>query len=397
MIDLPEPYESKPELLSVEEFPALRTISAAFFASAVLVPRTEPPPPQYVFVPRTQDPEEQIKEEVVLAEWNMSWEWGHVRDERFRDRIPRRLAWIDRHPTLNFRLVPLATEKAGGKLDAYGPIYSLLPLKTLRRFGLPPRSSTWPPSMPWRQTVAANATEQLARAFAFHVWPLLSSRSKPRDFSRTEPLRVLSHSLDFWLPYVDLVVQRRVKALGRVKYEDDDQRRAHEEAQRTLDPALDADVCRPCFGGDAWRGEEDAWVATQEVVDVADEHGRLRDLIDAIKSHRVQDDFSQRWSYEREDFERKLYAKRTKWKVSFVELDDTVPVHSPDAEPEQERQLLWQDFFSVLDEKEKRIVVCLRNGATTATEIAQTLGYANHSPISKALARIRRRATGALR
>jgi hypothetical protein len=202
----------------------------------------------------------------------------------------------------------------------------------------------------------------------------------------------LSHSLDYWLPYVDVIVQRRVKALGRVKYEDEDQRRAHEETQRNLDPGLDADVRRPCFGGDAWRGEDDAWEAMQEVVDAADRRGRLRSLIDAIRSNRVQDDFSPRWSYEREDFERKLYAKRARWKVSFVELDDTVPVHSPDAEPEQERRLLWQDFFSVLNEKERRIVVCLRNGATSATEIGRTLGYANHSPVSKALARIRRKA-----
>ena len=397
MNNLPEPYESQPELLNVEQFPALRTMSAAFMYRAVLVPRTEPPPPQYVFVRPTPDPEEKLREEVVLAQWNMAWEWGHVRPERFRDEIPKRLLWIERHPEANFRFVPLASPQAGGKLDAYAPIYSLLPLGTLRRFGLPPRAATWPPTMAWRREAPANANEKLSRAFAFHIWPVLTSRSRLGAFSRTEPLRVLSHSLDYWLPYVDVVVQRRAKALGRVQYENEEQRLEHEKAQQTLDPALDADLCRPCFGGDAWRGEEEAREAMLEVVEVADAHGRLRDLIEAIRSNRVQDDFSHRWSYEREDFERKLYAKRNKWKINFVELNDTVPVHSPEAEPDQERHLLWQDFFSVLDEKERRIVVCLRSGATTATEIGHALGYANHSPVSKALARIRRLAKGRLR
>jgi hypothetical protein len=36
--------------------------------------------------------------------------------------------------------------------------------------------------------------------------------------------------------------------------------------------------------------------------------------------------------------------------------------------------------------------VCLRNGTTKLGDIAASLGYANHSPISKALALIRKKA-----
>lgn len=43
------------------------------------------------------------------------------------------------------------------------------------------------------------------------------------------------------------------------------------------------------------------------MVRLADEHSRLRGILDAIRSHRVEDDYADRWSYEREDFERKLY------------------------------------------------------------------------------------------
>jgi hypothetical protein len=46
----------------------------------------------------------------------------------------------------------------------------------------------------------------------------------------------------------------------------------------------------------------------------------------------------------------------------------------------------------VLDLKERRVVVCLRHGITRLGDIARELGYANHSPISKTLARIRAKA-----
>ena len=63
--------------------------------------------------------------------------------------------------------------------------------------------------------------------------------------------------------------------------------------------------------------EHDLW----EKVASADANGRLRAILDAVRSNRVADDFWARWSYAREDFERKLYRKRNKISVRFVELD----------------------------------------------------------------------------
>ena len=147
---------------------------------------------------------------------------------------------------------------------------------------------------------------------------------------------------------------------------------------------------RPHKGGTLWMGEEEASLVTQEVIEVADQSGQLRGIVDAIRSNRVADDFSSRWSYAKEDFERKLYSKRSKVKVSFVELKNTLPVHGPRSEYTED--LLWQDFTALFDKRERHVVICLRNGATNLNEIARELGYANHSPISKALARIRKKA-----
>jgi hypothetical protein len=133
-------------------------------------------------------------------------------------------------------------------------------------------------------------------------------------------------------------------------------------------------------GGWLWQGEAEAREALNEVVEAADRHGRLRSIIEAVTENRVEDDFSPRWSYEREDFERKLYHKRLKIKVSFVELDETIPVHGPDSELDE--NLLWEDFLTLLNRKERSITVCLRNGFTKAGEISTILGYASHSPVS---------------
>ena len=151
----------------------------------------------------------------------------------------------------------------------------------------------------------------------------------------------------------------------------------------------------PRMGGDLWRGQEEAAEIVALTVEHADRTGRLRGILDAVRSHRVVDDFSAKWSYAREDFERKLHHKRNKIAVKFVELPDTVPVQGP--ETEVEGRLVFADFMALLDEKEQQIVILLSSGYTKLTDIAAEMGYANHSPISKKLARIRRLAQSFLR
>ncbi|MFF5230279.1 hypothetical protein [Dactylosporangium sp. NPDC000521] len=124
----------------------------------------------------------------------------------------------------------------------------------------------------------------------------------------------------------------------------------------------------------------------------ADAHGQLRGILDAVCSNRVEDDFSDRWSFAREDFERRLYRKRSKVKSRFVELTDTTPVAAP--ETEIDGQLVFADFLALLDPRGRQIVVLLNSGMTKLTDIADVLGYRNHSPVSKRLKRIREHAAG---
>jgi hypothetical protein len=276
------------------------------------------------------------------------------------------------------------------KYSAYAPLYHMLPKKLLDRHGLPAlRRPLWPMTGRWmEELMPADFQARLCRAFAEHIWKHINSGSGLASFSTTERLAVLSHNLDFWLPYAIMVTENVMSTFDRVEPETDSQREKLKIARQQDFEEVAID--RPRMGGTLWCGEEEAAEVTKNLVDLADENGRLRSIIDAVKSHRVTDDFSPLWSYAREDFERKLYSKRSKVGVSFVELKDTLPVHGPSSEYTD--NLLWEDFTALLDQKERHVVVCLRIGTTKLGNIATELGYANHTPISKALARIRKKA-----
>jgi len=207
-----------------------------------------------------------------------------------------------------------------------------------------------------------------------------------RTFSGSDPIRLLAHNLDFWLPPVTAVIQDILRDLPVVDH-------GIEEVHPVLTDGTvlkSAVVANPRMGSDLWRGEADAAEALRWTVDKADADGQLRGILEAVRSNRVEDDFSEHWSYAREDFERKLYHKRSKVKIRFVELTDTIPVQGP--ETEVEANLVFADFLALLDRQERQVVVLLQSGFTKVGDVASILGYRNHSPVSKRLARIRKKA-----
>lgn len=380
---------AKGDELEPDQYPALYNVSAGL--TLQFIPRpVKPKPPEFVFV--DHDPHSDnsdLEGGGNIASWNNAWEAAELRYQLFHKRLPKRWGWLKKFGEENIYLLP---GKGDHSYEAFAPLFHLLPRSTVERYGLPTlKRGSWPYIITWhdeKNDIPKDFGSRLASAFASHVWPLLDSGSKLSAFSNSEPLRLLAHNLDFWLPYTYQVAQTRLAAYGRVKIESAEQARLLEKARRNTSSEYSVD--RPLMGGPVWWGEADAWNATKELVQAADSSGRLRGIVDAIRSNRVADDFSKCWSYAREDFERKLYKKRRKVKISFVELDDTIPVHGPDSEVEE--NLLWEDFMGMCDVKERRVVVLLRKGVTKLGDISKELGYANHSPISKALAKIRAKA-----
>lgn len=391
LAQLSEPF-APPEQQTDEFYPNCYNISAGMMFWRFLPRLEEPPPPaEYVHIPLPKSGGMADEATCYLVNfvgrWNTAWEAGPLRTQIFEEEeVPQTMRWLECHPDTDFRLV---LDGSRNPHIAYEPIYHLLTLDTLRACGLPAlKKGFWPQfGFPWQQRTRNHLPRDLAtrmqRGLSAQIWPFLTGG--PRSaFSCKEPLVLLSNSLDFWLPYLDKVAQKRLSEFERVAH-DRDSIGALDEVPVDMRDS----VVRPRKGGDVWFGRDDALDATREMVDEADRQGRLRGLIDAVRAHRVEDDFSPRWSFLKEDFERRLYHKRTKVKVTFVELDDTIPSHGPDAEADG--NLLWQDLFTLCDPKERQVLVCLRSGTTRATEIASELGYANHSPVSKALAKIRRR------
>jgi hypothetical protein len=205
-------------------------------------------------------------------------------------------------------------------------------------------------------------------------------------FSKSDPIRLLAHNLDYWIPPVTAVVQDLLREMPEV-----DHGVTTGPVQLIDGSELDGALrVNPRMGGELWRGEEDAAEIVDWVVDEADSQGRLRGILDAVRSHRVADDFSDRWTFAREDFERKLYRKRSKVKVRFVELTDTIPVQGPETDIVD--RIVFGDFLALLNERDREVVVLLYSGVTNLTEVADIMGYRNHSPVSKRLTRIREQA-----
>jgi hypothetical protein len=71
--------------------------------------------------------------------------------------------------------------------------------------------------------------------------------------------------------------------------------------------------------------EDEATEFLQATVDAADADGRLRGILDAVRSNRVEDDFSGHWSHAHEDFERKLYRKRSTARSALTSIQHREP------------------------------------------------------------------------
>lgn len=192
--------------------PSLYNISAGMIFKGIVRP-DQPQLPDYVAIPMDRSSGDMTRLALAgqVGMWNMLWEAGQFR-RRFFDEaeIPKPIAKIAELGDVNVVLVP----RTRSRYFEYAPLFHLLPKSTLDRFGLPLpllRRGQWPfladASHPDRH-LPHDFAETLARAWAATVWPYLNSGSGVRAFSQDDPIRLLAHNLDFWVPPVTSVIQQ---------------------------------------------------------------------------------------------------------------------------------------------------------------------------------------------
>lgn len=372
--------------LEADKYPRLWNVSAAFFYRAVIRPDT-PAPIEYVSVPIPHERHLALKTMNAIAEWNALWEASQYRRRITPSHtLPAAIYSIADLGDRNVAFIP----RTASRYPEFAPLYHLIPQAILRRYGLPLlRSGHWPFLASLEDIdvyVPADLEARLSRAWEAVVWPYLMPRSPVAAFTSDDPVRILAHDLDSWLPAVTSVMQEILRGFPLVE--------SHVDSfhPRLEDGTIlnDAVTGPPRMGGDLWRGEVDAAEVVAWTVNEADSAGHLRAVFDAVRSNRVHDDFSAKWSRDREDFERKLNHKRARVSVRFVELPESIPVQSPFSEIED--NMVVGNFIALLSERDRQVVVLLRKGVTNLGDIASLLGYANHSAVSKRLARIRKAA-----
>lgn len=321
-----------------------------------------------------------------VSEWNMLWEAGWTRAEILD--FPPQFNWLKRFAGERIQLLIKSLDETPVH---YMTLYHLLPIDMRRKHKLPLiRQGKWPILAPFALNLDHShiPLQNLRSAFVDFMWPFLfqgHAIKSRRAYSQNSPLVILSESLDFWADHLHEVIEETWLTFPRVPFDDADQFR---DAVRAADDEID--VLRPKMGGMIWEGEDEAIEVAHQMMESADWKNKLRETIDLVLRHQVHDDFSERWSREKEDFERAFYHKRAKTKVFFREIpDDTVSINPLSTIDEKD---ILNELMTIVSPRERQVIVCLRSGILRQEEIAQRLGYANHSSVSRLLKRIAEKA-----
>jgi hypothetical protein len=246
------------EMASSDLYPRLYSLSPGFLYEAVL--RTERPDPvEYVTVPLANlaGTDEEIRLRLAVTEWNMQWEAAQYRRRIFDDEaLPHPIRELADRGDINITFVP----RTDSRYFEYAPLFHLIPRTVLQRNGLPLlHAGQWPFLADTHQTdryLPSDFERRLAQAWASVVWGHIFHHKSPmRGFSGSDPIRLLAHNLDYWLPAVTNVIQEELHGFpdvdkgsivtGPVRLEDG----------TVFEGAVRAN---PRKGGDVWTGEEEA-------------------------------------------------------------------------------------------------------------------------------------------
>ncbi len=232
----------------------------------------------------------------------------------------------------------------------------------------------------------------IEEAFSKLIWSKLAPKRRfnPEFFSARSSLRLLAGDGRFWMNRIyRLALDRRENWFSPTSCKDESWK-SMEELQREFDEAMAGEeerseflLRRPLMGGTIWleTDAEERNAVLDDALTGAGVMDSLEPVIELLQGQHAHEDFSDRTSWIKEDFERSFYSKRAKLKVELVETVDDAPVWSTD-DCDGYGEVLFRDLVAALDLKARRLLLALRMGKTV-TEIAAAEGLRGHASISR--------------
>jgi len=374
----------------------MRVVSNAMMDQAEIVQadRWERGPLELVFLKDVEALD--IESELHLIDWNRHHRAGWLRAAGEVDFALKVAPRLREQENPNVFLVP----SVHGYTELHCMLASLVPEAILRRHGLRKESTNaWlMPLFAERSmldpTIARKATASV-EAFNEYLWPKLAGRRGLRnDFSPVSSLRLLASDTPYWMSRLYRLALARWDSMGPTRHEDRDWKSLDvlwEELRQQVpvEHLKGVTLSRPYYGGTLWdeNDQRECDGVLEELLGDGGGQESLEPVLQVLNSSRTHEDFSDRYSWVKEDFERSFYSKRSKIRVSLVETVDDVPVWSA-PEPEGYGNVLFRDVLSFFDAKDRHLVLALRHGKTVS-EIAREQGLKGHASVSRRLKRIR--------
>jgi hypothetical protein len=259
------------------------------------------------------DGADHVEATVHVHTWNGTLRACTARSGKAVQFFEARWPALARSKNPNLVMVP----QVGRYTELHAMLASVVPKAALEAHGIRKRRANFH-LLPWvsdgddssEPDAYARGAEQ---AFSEYIWPRLVRRSGIRrtDFSPKSSLRLVADDSAFWMNRLYRVAVARADAFPECSEQGEDWEPLGEIESKIRSAYPDCDWSkfefrRPLKGGDLWfpddQGECDA------VIDEAIEGGGIMDsmtpLLETLLSNRVQDDFSDRYSWVKEDFER---------------------------------------------------------------------------------------------
>lgn len=249
----------------------------------------------------------------------------------------------------------------------YLPLVYLLPSDLIARcptlYALPRCLSEIAASNDMMDLITGDAfLKEIMDAAASLAFPHFGFGGWKEHYTGYSPVWRLSYSLPIWAKLIEEETGWGLQALFRMK-------------PSTQVPFPDAEHIQELFGRIVKRAiEEQGW----------------QPMLDVIKEMPCDEDFEPWDTNVRKDFLRKWYHTRSK-KVQTVSLEELIDedgsiFYIPDATQNVEAYVIAKDFverfLATLSEKDRQIVE-LRQDGYSYVEIADRLGYRNHSGVIK--------------